>query len=138
MEEPPVLPPPAILEPISRPSSASTTASQKDSLPGISAIAAAAAAAAATVTSSPQLGFRYVRTNFLSTRAGPGRQEKESMPGRGTVRWFEEGQQDHLRALATATGFDISASSYTGPVGQVVVLNLARTDFACPCTVPSY
>lgn len=61
MEEPPVLPPPAILEPISRPSSASTTASQKDSLPGISAIAAAAAAAAAAVTSSPQLGFRYVQ-----------------------------------------------------------------------------
>lgn len=58
MEEPPVLPPPATLEPISRPSSASTTASQKDSLPGISAIAAAAAAAAAAVTSSPQL--RYV------------------------------------------------------------------------------
>lgn len=61
MEESPVLPPPAILEPISRPSSASTTASQKESLPGISAIAAAAAAAAAaTVTSSPQLGMRYV------------------------------------------------------------------------------
>lgn len=58
MEELPVLPPPATLEPISRPSSASTTASQKESLPGISAIAAAAAAAAAAVTSSPHL--RYV------------------------------------------------------------------------------
>ncbi|CAN8102995.1 unnamed protein product [Discula destructiva] len=55
MEDLPVLPPPATLEPASRPSSASTTASQKESLPGISAIAAAAAAATRAGTSSPQL-----------------------------------------------------------------------------------
>lgn len=49
------LPPPAPLEPISRPSSTSTTASHShQQLPGISSIAAAAAAAAAaTSTSSP-------------------------------------------------------------------------------------
>lgn len=58
MEESHALPHPATLEPISRPSSASTTASQKESLPGISAIAAAAAAAATAGASSPQL--RYV------------------------------------------------------------------------------
>ncbi|KUI68169.1 GATA type zinc finger protein asd-4 [Cytospora mali] len=51
---PGVLPPPTTLEPISRPSSTSTNASQIQQLPGISSIAAAAAAAAA-VTSSPQL-----------------------------------------------------------------------------------
>lgn len=59
MEELPALSPPATLEPISRPGSASTTASQKESLPGISAIAAAAAAAAKAITRSPQM--RYVK-----------------------------------------------------------------------------
>ncbi|ROW09464.1 hypothetical protein VMCG_02223 [Cytospora schulzeri] len=62
---PGVLPPPATLEPISRPSSTSTTASQTQQLPGISSIAAAAAAAAAA-TSSPQLSDECTSASTIS------------------------------------------------------------------------
>ncbi|KAI3398830.1 hypothetical protein diail_8521 [Diaporthe ilicicola] len=83
MEEGP-LPPPATLEPISRPSSTSTTASHThQQLPGISSIAAAAAAAAAAtstpspsqiraVTSTPSAMYSTPATAPAATTAGPG------------------------------------------------------------------
>ncbi|KAL2281668.1 hypothetical protein FJTKL_11546 [Diaporthe vaccinii] len=78
------LPPPATLEPISRPSSTSTTASHShQQLPGISSIAAAAAAAAAAtstssppqmraMTSTPSTMYSTPATAPAATSAGPG------------------------------------------------------------------
>ncbi|POS77201.1 GATA type zinc finger protein ASD4 [Diaporthe helianthi] len=65
------LPPPPILEPISRPSSTSTTASHShQQLPGISSIAAAAAAVATagSTSSPPQQSDEYAVINVLDTR----------------------------------------------------------------------